>query len=133
MKNTVSYLLLPSGKKLVSWHIHDLKIFEEDGIEYMIDGGQDSGYTRYSDPDNKCEFKNDTIEDSISWIRDSFKWGVGYDKNNKRLSETKEVLLKDLDTTHIEKILELDKVKGRYIEQFFKEELKYRKNIETNK
>jgi hypothetical protein len=83
------------GKKLFSFYRHDYQRF--DSGEF-IDGGFD--YTRSSG-----DLKSDTIWNLIADIRQQFRWGQNYDKNDKLLPETKYSLLKDLDFYHIIGIL----------------------------
>ncbi|MTV61743.1 hypothetical protein, partial [Streptococcus pneumoniae] len=49
--------------------------------------------------DNQIE--NEEVKHVIDIIREQFVWGNSYDKDNNRLKETKYVLLKDLETSHI--------------------------------
>lgn len=59
--------------------------------------------------------------------RDIYFWGVNYTKDMKRLPETKWTLIKDLETDHIEDILDGEYVRnGSKYYKLFKDELKRR-------
>lgn len=129
----INYIETLSGKKLFSFHRHDFKM--EEGV------GIDGGLQDYVRVIGGAELKEDSIENLILVIRESFKWGKNYDKDNNPLPKTEWVLLKDLDTSHIVNILiyftnqikidginvksSLDKQWVAY-HLFFLEELKYR-------
>ena len=129
----INYIETPSGKKLFSYHRHDFQM--EEGV------GIDGGLQDYVRVIGGAELKEDSIENLILVIRESFKWGKNYDKDNNPLPKTEWVLLKDLDTPHIINILiyftnnlKIDgiNVKSSLDKQwiayhlFFLEELKYR-------
>ena len=57
------------------------------------------GFWYYKEEDDYC------IEKGLLKVEDVKFWGQNYDKNNKRLPETKYILLKDLTTDHIKGIL----------------------------
>ncbi len=97
----ITYLNCDGKDKLFSFYRHDFKIKEIEGIEYMIDGGQQD-YIRASE---KGILEKGEIKDLILDIRQQFTWGKNFDKNNNRLPETQYILLKDLDTDHILNIL----------------------------
>lgn len=129
----VNYIETPSGEKLFSFHRHDFQM--EEGV------GIDGGLQDYVRVIGGAELKEDSVENLILDIRESFKWGKNYDKDNNPLPKTEWVLLKDLDTSHIVNILiyftnqikidginvksSLDKQWVAY-HLFFLEELKYR-------
>lgn len=105
---------------LFSFHRHDFKSKEIDGVKYFIDGGFD--YTRAS---TNGTIKTDTIENMIPYIRKVFKWGSNYDKFGKRLPKTKYRILKNLTTSHIINIIEHLGNSSKIVE-IFKQELKFR-------
>lgn len=129
----INYIETPIGKKLFSYHRHDFQM--EEGV------GIDGGLQDYVRVIGGAELKEDSVENLILDIRESFKWGKNYDKDNNPLPKTEWVLLKDLDTSHIVNILiyftnqikidginvksSLDKQWVAY-HLFFLEELKYR-------
>jgi hypothetical protein len=55
-------------------------------------------------------------------------WGQNYDVNNNKLKKTKYILIKDLDTDHIEAILQNVKNINNVYKKTLTEELKLRKN-----
>jgi len=131
----INYIETPSGKKLFSFHKHDFCM--EEGVG--IDGGFD-----YLKITGNPEVKQDSVENLFKDVRESFKWGKNYDKDNNPLPKTEWVLLKDLDTSHIINILiyftnklKIDEinVKSSLDKQwvayhlFFLEELKYRLSV----
>ena len=93
----INYIETPSGKKLFSYHRHDFKM--EEGV------GIDGGLQDYVRVIGGAELKEDSVENLIKDIRESFKWGKNYDKDNNPLPKTEWILLKDLDTSHIVNIL----------------------------
>ena len=93
----INYIETPSGKKLFSYHRHDFQM--EEGV------GIDGGLQDYVRVIGGAELKEDSVENLILDIRESFKWGKNYDKDNNPLPKTEWVLLKDLDTSHIVNIL----------------------------
>lgn len=126
MKNTITYLELPNGEKLVSWFRHDYQSKEIDGVNIFIDGGQED-YVRYSAP--ITWFKIQYITDAIVWIREQFTWTSNFDKDMNRIEPVKR-LLKDLDDNHVEKLI--DYTKNNYMTNIFKAELQFRKNESNN-
>jgi hypothetical protein len=62
-------------------------------------------------------------------LREFLMWGNNYDKDMNRLPETKWLLLKDMNTDHIEAILDGDWAKSELYVNAFKEELEYRKSV----
>ena len=90
----INYVENKNGK-LFSFYRHDFKEnIDDENNHIMIDGGFD--YTRFSG-----ELKSDKIINLINDIREQFIWGNNYDKNKKKLSQTKYLLLKDITTSHI--------------------------------
>ena len=101
----------PDGTILWSKHRHDyVEHWDKNGEYYAIDGGAstDSAYTRKSinekEMKNLCIYSNGTFELERQWVL----WGRNYDKDLNRLPKIQYIPVKDLDTDHIYKILELD-------------------------
>lgn len=118
----IHYAVTKAGDKLFSFDRHDYR--STDTGEF-IDGGFD--YIR-----TNCEIKTDFVDNLIQDIREQFKWYVSLDKDGRVLKEPKYVLLKDLDTDHIEAILKLptlvnpETLWAKTYKSIFENELKYR-------
>jgi len=118
-----------------------LTYFEEEEIEKFWLNHPDLRLTQvllyFNIFENKIGFwfhKEETewlIEKGFIEPRDIYFWGVNYDKNMNKLPETKYTLIKDLETDHIENILNNGYVEGLpSLKKLFKEELEYRKSSE---
>ena len=99
----------PDGTILHSKHVHDFvcHIDKRTGDYYFVDGGNE--YIRCSlnlidRMKNLCVYSDGTFELERQWVL----WGRNYDKDLNRLPKTQYIPIKDLDTDHIYKILELD-------------------------
>ena len=116
-----SAIVTPDGTLLRSYSRHDYKshVDKVSGETYFIDGGLD--YIRASL--NKVPARHLAYYDTDPHpvIRNFFAWGTYGPKGDQPL---KWVLLKDLDTDHIEKILDL--TLRPHIMKVFKSELEYR-------
>lgn len=108
----------PDGTILQSFHRYDF-------VEYkgcFVDGGLE-GYVRISgDLENCCVYTDSPFDD----IRSHFHWG-SYGKDGKQPLSYKP--LKELDSDHIEAIIETQKQLPDYILGVFKKELEYRKEL----
>lgn len=82
-------------KKLFSFFQHDFQQF--DSGEF-IDGG-------FAYINSNTEVKSGEIKDLIEDIREQFLWTSIFDKNSVRLKEPVQKLLKDLETSHIKRII----------------------------
>jgi hypothetical protein len=132
----VEYLLnsikTPDGTVLVSRHRHDyVEHLDKNGSTYMVDGGLD--YLRRST--NVEPYEELSVEDDgkHETRRQHLQWGVNYTKDEVRLPETQYRRIMDLDTDHIEKILELfgHRISDLY-KEVFRQELQYRELLENN-
>lgn len=112
----------PDGTILESHHQHDCHTHVDtiNGKEYMVDGGL--YYLRVS-ADSDCKSLSLTTEDFHKDVREGFSWGTYGIKGDQPL---KYVFLKDMDTAHIEAILETQKRIPEYIRDVFKNELEWR-------
>ena len=72
------------------------------------------------------------VENGFLKPRDICFWGSDYDKDIKPLSSTKYTLIKDLDTEHIENILNVIRGNSNY-KKYLEDELEYRKEIEQKR
>lgn len=115
----------PDGTIVQSFHRHDYKIHKDkNGFEYMVDGGLD--YLRRAvNPDAPHEEISVWTDDPFEDIREAFHWGTR-GKDGKQPLAWKP--LKDLDTSHIEAILETQQQVPDHMVEIFKEELNWRKN-----
>ena len=112
----------PSGAILQSKHRYD---FVQDEQGNFIDGGI-TGYIRTGGPkegwENLCVYSDDLHEKK----RDSFYWGT-YGKNGD--NPVKYVLLKNLETDHIEAIIETQWHLPEHIRDMFIDEIEFRKGV----
>ena len=94
----------PDGTILHSKHRHDFVCHvDANGERYCVDGGME-----YSRIVGKTEdVKILCVYDDGKWEtrRKYLCWGNNYDEKGKKLRKTKWILLKDLDISHIENIL----------------------------
>lgn len=111
----------PSGAILQSKHRYDFVQDEQGnyldgGLEgYICTGGADLGHW-----ENLCVYSNDAHEDK----RKVFFWGTYGPKGDQ---PCKWVLLKDLETSHIESIIETQWHLPEHIRDMFIDEIEYRK------
>lgn len=128
MSHTIaSFCITPDGTVLQSYHRHDYKTYtDKNGEEYMIDGG--CAYTRCSVNDEPAEYFTVTTDDTHKVKRKWFHWGT-YGKNGDQPLKWKP--LQDLDTEHIEAILETQSHIPEHLRELFKDELEYRKQVST--
>lgn len=115
----------PDGTIVQSFHRHDYKVHvDKNGFEYMVDGGLD--YLRRSvNPGDPAEEISVWTDDPFEKIREAFHWGTR-GKDGKQPLVWKP--LKDLDTDHIQAILETQQQVPDHMVEIFKEELNWRKN-----
>lgn len=114
-------LITPDGTELVSRHRHDAVFYtDKNGKQYMTDGGVDyHHYIVHGDEKVKCI----TTESLFSEIREYFNWGSrGKDGKSPLVFKS----LKDLDTDHIEAIIETQKQLPEWRVNIFKKELEWR-------
>lgn len=116
----------PDGTILWSKHRHDMACHrDKNGELYFTDGGNE--YVRTSlnllaPMKNLCVYSNGTFELEREWVL----WGKNYDKDMNRLEETEWTPIKNLDTDHIYKILELN-IPDSY-RRLMEEEIIHREN-----
>lgn len=109
---------------LISYHVHDFKFCSCKSI--AIDGGSQYGkrigaLDRYKELSKYDDGKHSTR-------RKYLYWGNNFDKNMKRLKETKWIPIKDLSTEHIENILlNVENINPLY-KKTFQREILYREN-----
>jgi hypothetical protein len=114
---------------ITSRHRHDFigcDCIEEDK-KIFIDGGLEDGRLLFglnSDYDHLSIYN----DNNHNTIRENLEWGVNYDKEQNKLPKTIYKPIKDLNTDHIEAILEGNYSRGFY-KKAFEDELMYRTNI----
>ena len=114
----------PSGSILQSKHRHDLVMdsdgnFIDGGLSYIRMGGNISEQW-----ENLCVYSTDPHEKK----RDSFRWG-SYGPNGDQ--PIKWLLLKDLETSHIEAIIETQWHLPEHIRDMFVDEIEFRKGFDS--
>lgn len=123
MSNLVANrIMTPDGTMLQSFHRHDyVTHLDENGETYMVDGGLE--YTRRTI--TKAPFAELSVYDTdpFELVRQSFHWGTRGKDGKQPL---KWVALKDLDTDHIEAIIDTQTHVKDYILALFRTELKWR-------
>ena len=121
-----SFMITPDGTKLQSFHRHDYKTYvDKNGEEYMIDGGLD--YCRSSINDEPAAYYFITMDHPHHMRREHFHWGSYGKEGNEPLHW---IALKDMETPHIEMILENIDVE-KWLDELFKDELQWRKSHEA--
>ena len=120
----------PDGTIIQSKHTHDYVTYiDKNGLEYMVDGG--TSYLRRT-VHEEAPHKELSIEDdgTHELRRSTLRWGRNYDKDMNRLPETEWVTIQDMNSEHIQAIIDGNYAAGnKYMEDIFKEELKYRENV----
>ena len=117
-------LITPDGTVLQSYHVHDYKthIDKVSGEEYMIDGGTD--YCRSNVNKVAAKYISITMDDPHETRREWFHWGTRGKDGRQPLTWKP---LKNLDTDHIQAILETQHHIPDYLVGLFVDELEYRK------
>ena len=117
-------LITPDGTVLQSYHRHDYKTYVDkvSGEEYMIDGGTD--YCRSNVNVAGAHYISITMDDPHEVRREWFHWGTRGKDGRQPLTWKP---LKDLDTDHIQAILETQHHIPDYLVGLFVDELEYRK------
>lgn len=124
MRLIYSAIQTPDGTILESRHTHDYRTHVDTvtGEEYMIDGGLSYQRTNV----NKVPAKDLSIymEDGHEKVREVIAWGT-YGKEGK--GPFRLVLLKDMETDHIQACLDNVPTMHPYYKESFTNELEYRK------
>lgn len=98
----------PDGTVLHSKYRHDfVSHVQEDGREYMVDGGND--YQRIGGTDKEFVNLSVTTEDSHEKIREVFTWTSSFDAYGNRLKAYVVRKLKDLDDSHVKALVKWTK------------------------
>lgn len=112
----------PNGTILQSKHRHDF-VMDEDGN--FLDGGIEYsrlGGSKSKDWENLCVYSNDPHEKK----REAFFWGSKGPNGDKPIEW---LLLKDLETSHIEAILDTQRFIPEHIRDMFVDEIEFRKGL----
>ena len=119
----------PDGTILQSYHVHDYKThLDKNGYTYMVDGGTE--YLRRTIVDEAPhEELSVMVTDSHEDIRAAFHWGTRGKDGKQPLSW---VALKDLDTDHIEAILDTQTRISDWVKNIMSVELNYRYALNFN-
>ena len=119
----------PDGTILHSKHVHDYITYtDKNGYEYMIDGGNE--YLRYNVVKEAPPTFLTVYDDGKHETRRQYiYWGVNYTKEMILLPKTLWKPIMELNTDHIQAILD-GNYGGEHIRELLKEELNYRlKNV----
>jgi hypothetical protein len=115
-------IVTPDGTVLQSFHRHDYKEYKDaNGETYMVDGGLD--YLRRNITKTPATEISVTDESDFDLIREQFQWGT---RGKDGLQPLTWVALRDLDTSHIEAILETQTQLSPAMVRLFKDELIFR-------
>ena len=119
----------PDGTILQSYHVHDYKThLDKNGYTYMVDGGTE--YLRRTIVDEAPhEELSVMVTDSHEDIRAAFHWGTRGKDGKQPLSW---VALKDLDTDHIQAILDTQTRISDWVKNIMSVELNYRYALNFN-
>ena len=122
-------IITPDGTMLQSYHRHDYKTYiDENGKEYMIDGGLEYQRTNIHDDaphTDACVYDTDPHTE----IREAFHWG-SYGKGGDQ--PLKRIKLSEMSNNHIEAILQTQHHIGPHIRKAFEDEQQYRLDNNIN-
>jgi hypothetical protein len=117
-------ILTPDGTILTSYHVHDYKShIDKSGKLYGVDGG-----LSYLKRTGHVDYTELSLYDSepFNIIRKNLHWGVNMDKDKNILPITLWKPICDLNTDHIQAILD-EGFGDDWIREYLKQELEYRK------
>lgn len=115
----------PDGTILQSFHVHDYRVHtDKNGLDYMVDGGLE--YLRRTvHPDAPYTELSVYDDDPFDLIRLGFCWGTRGKDGKQPLSW---IALCNLETSHIEAIIETQHQVPEHLLNIFKKELEWRTN-----
>ena len=127
MENTTiitNRIVTPDGTMIESLYRHDFKCHvDANGHTYCVDGGRDYLKRTWSQDAPQATEASVYSNDSHSKIREYLRWGTrGKDDKN----ELKYVFLKDMDSCHIQAILDSQPQISETYRNAFQSELKWR-------
>ena len=113
----------PDGTILQSYHVHDYKTYlDKNGYTYMVDGGNE--YLRRTIVDEApYEELSVLLSDPLEDIRAAFHWGT---RGKDRKEPLRWVALKDLDTNHIQAILDTQTHIADWVRNIMSVEMNFR-------
>jgi len=116
----------PDGTILESQHRHDFKEYEDENcFTYMVDGGLD--YQRRSVNRNAPEIDLSlTEEEPHSVLRHAVTWGTYGKEGDQPLSR---VTIADMETEHLEAVLDTQKNMYPQVRDLMQAELEYRLSL----
>jgi hypothetical protein len=123
----------PDGTVIESKHRHDFVChIDANGRRYCVDGGLN--YLRRTADIFDYEDLSVMDDENHETRRKCLFWGINYTKEGKWIEEgTIWKHIKDLDTDHIENIIQGNYVRHvPFYEEVFRDELKYRRNVKTS-
>ena len=119
-------IITPDGTVLVSQHQHDFVIHEDkNGKKYGIDGGI-SGYGRLVGDMADCTDNRVYADDDFEIVREAMTWGTRGPDGDQPLTY---VFLKDMESSHIQAILDTQRQVNADFRNLFEKELDYRKTL----
>ena len=115
-------IITPDGTVLQSHHRHDYVTYvDQNGLEYMVDGGNDYLRRNIHDDAPYTEFSL-TMDDPYEDVRQGFTWGTRGKDGKQPLTW---VSLCMLEVEHIVAIMETQTL-ADYVTELFEKELEYR-------
>jgi hypothetical protein len=124
-KLVANIIKTPDGTVLQSFFTHDYKNYKDkNGFTYMVDGGLE--YLRRTIiTEAPAEELSVYTDDPFALVRRTFNWGTRGKSGNQPLTYKP---LIELDTDHIEAIIETQKQVPEHLLNIFKQELQWRKD-----
>ncbi len=124
--HVMNKMTTPDGTCLISMHRHDYNAHKDNNGElYFIDG--ETEYIRTSFNNTSAKIEPLYLESDFEEIRYYIQWGT-YGKDGNQPYKKKSLC--DLDTDHIKAILKTQLQISNVLRACFKEELKYRGELD---
>jgi len=121
----ITYLLLPDGDKLISYHRHDFKSKEIDEGFFAIDGGRD--YTKLTGDMSKCKIIDCELEEVFDFIRKDVTFGFNPYLDKASISSISNGII------HFKHLETDEQLKENLIYNMLLLELKHRNESKTTK
>jgi NDP-sugar pyrophosphorylase family protein len=117
------------GDTIESTHRHDFVTCSCGACS--VDGGRDY-MRRLGTPEDYTDVSEVTSQEEDDWfekVRETFTWSSRGKLGNEPL---RQILLKDLTDEHLSNIISTQHhIRGTHVEEYFKEELEYRKDVKN--